>query len=138
VKFQLRAASLPVFEVLGFKPFALSCVAGARAMSPVTRVGLAARASRVTEQKLVVVNIEAELDPAERNWLQVEAWAKSLSGDDLAVLETREVYRLARAVVGVQTQAFWADLMYALERRNDALTPGSVQIHPQLRPRRRA
>jgi hypothetical protein len=107
-------------------------------MSPVTRVGLAARASRVTEQKLVVVNIEAELDPAERNWLQVEAWAKSLSGDDLAVLETREVYRLARAVVGVQTQAFWADLMYALERRNDALTPGSVQIHPQLRPRRRA
>ena len=101
----------PVFEPPGLAPLALLCVAGPRAMSAVTRIGLASRASRVSQKKLLVVNPQAELDPSERDWSQVKEWAKWLNGNDAGVLSTLALYRLARDDDAVQPRRFWTEVV---------------------------
>jgi hypothetical protein len=109
----------PVFEPPGLAPLALLCVAGPRAMSPVTRIGLASRASRISEKKLVVVNPQAELDPPERDWSQVKEWAKSVADGDIGVLSTRALYRLARDDNAIQGRRFWTEIMRTTDRIGD-------------------
>ena len=111
----------PVFELPGFAPLALLCVAGPRAMSAVTRIGLASRASRISERKLVVVNPQTELDPSERDWFQVEEWARSITGDGVGVLSTMALYRLARND-NVEGQPIWSEIARAVDRLDDRLT----------------
>jgi hypothetical protein len=110
----------PVFEIPGFGPVALLCAAGQRAMSAVTRIGLTSRVSRITERKLLVVNPQPELDPANRDWSQVEDWAATLRVEDLVVLETRVLHRLGRSDAGVQRTAFWSAVVRAAHREDDS------------------
>jgi hypothetical protein len=105
----------PVFELPGFARLALLCVAGPRAMSPVTQIGLASRASRIAGRKLVVVNPQAELDPPERDWSQVKEWARAVAGDDVGVLSTMALYRLARSGSAARGQQLWAELVRAVD-----------------------
>jgi|GEM_PF-3859171 len=105
----------PVFEFPGLAPLALLCVAGPRAMSAVTRIGLASRALRVSQRKLVVVNPQVELDPSERDWSQVKEWARSVTGDDVIVLSTLALYRVARNEHAEQGQPLWTEVVRALD-----------------------
>ncbi|SCB28435.1 hypothetical protein GA0061099_1004155 [Bradyrhizobium yuanmingense] len=97
----------PVFDVPGFGVLAVICVAGARATSTITRAGIASRASRVVEKKLVIVNPQPELDPAERDWSQVEEWERPLRRDSIVVLQTRDLYRWARVDDGSLERNLW-------------------------------
>jgi hypothetical protein len=113
----------PLFEIPGFGSLALLCAAGQRALSAVTRGGLKSRASRIAERKLVVVNPQPEMDPMDRDWSQVDEWAKALTTEDVRVLETRVLFRLAREEGGFADRSFWPKVMQSAEPKNDALMP---------------
>ncbi|NPU13076.1 hypothetical protein HL666_20100 [Bradyrhizobium sp. 83002] len=89
--------TVSVFDVPDLGAVAVICVAGPRATSTITRVGVTSRASQVTEGKLVIINPQPELDPAERDWSQVEEWERPLIRNGIAVLQTRDLYRWVRA-----------------------------------------
>ena len=110
-------------RIPGFGSLALLCAAGQRALSAVTRGGLISRASRIAERKLVVVNPQPELDPMDRDWSQVEEWARTLTTQDVRVLETRVLFRLAREEGGFADRSFWPKVMQLADPRNDALMP---------------
>ena len=113
----------PLFEIPGFGSLALLCAAGQRALSAVTRGGLISRASRIAERKLVVVNPQPELDPMDRDWSQVEKWARMLTTEDVRVLETRVLFHLAREEGCLAGQSFWPKVIQSADRKNDALMP---------------
>jgi hypothetical protein len=92
-------------------------------LSAVTRGGLISRTSRIAERKLVVVNPQPELDPMDRDRSQVEEWARTLTSQDVRVLETRVLFRLAREEDGFADRSFWPKVMQLADPRNDALMP---------------
>jgi hypothetical protein len=111
----------PLFEIPGFGSLALLCAAGQRALSAVTRGGLISRASRIAERKLVVVNPQPELDPMDRDWSQVEEWARILTSKDVRVLETRVLFRFARAEDDFADRSFWPKVMQSADPMSDTL-----------------
>ncbi|WP_439406141.1 hypothetical protein ACNJX9_32740 [Bradyrhizobium sp. DASA03076] len=117
----------PIFEPPGLAPLALLCIAGPRTMSPVTRIGLASRASRISGRKLVVVNPQAELDPSERDWSQVKEWAESVADNDIGIISTRALYRLARDDDAVQGRRFWTEIMRTMERIDHDVAEGETR-----------
>ncbi|WP_174512575.1 hypothetical protein [Methylocella tundrae] len=122
------AASL--FEIPGFGSLALLCAAGQRALSAVTRGGLISRASRIAERKLVVVNPQPELDPMDRDWSQVEEWARTLTTVDVRVLETWVLFRLAREEGSFADRSFWPKVMQSANPKNDALGHRLIMAQP--------
>ena len=101
----------PVFDVPTIGQFALLSSAGSRATTDLARVGIMARADRVTVRKLLVINPEPDIEPSQRPWASVEEWSRQIASKDFIVAGTLQVHDLAsKARSAGQPELFWNGL----------------------------
>jgi hypothetical protein len=59
----------------------------------------------------------------DRDWSQVKEWARTLTTEDVRVLETRVLFRLAREEGRLADQSFWSKVIQSADPTQDALMP---------------
>ena len=118
-----------MFDIPNAGRLVLLSSAGNRATSELARIGITARAAQVTGRKLVVVNPQPELDPAQRDWSEIARWARGLTIDHSSVVGTVEIHQAATKARGAADAGlFWNSLSVSPNTQpNPSVAEGAVE-----------